>query len=334
MKKLLSFILCAVILIGVVPFAHKAEAAYKEVEDVIYSFDFDKDAIVEGWEVGGKQGGSLPPWWQTYDISSPSDETPQTAMASESYKWNDNGHVRTDAFLYSPWIEVPGKYGTSKAKFDEWNADYADELYVGYQVEGDSTISWIKKVGVYYELSNWQHIKCEIPAAESQKLAGKNIRFVIRHLYDIKLNNGAAVYIDNFEYTYINTYNSIERVNISGWGDPTPNGTPAALSDLETEDSSYYVQYIKWYRENGGSFTKFEPGNTYWAEICVIPTDESNVFSYTGKKGLDQFSEGVFLNEDTDFIDYEKSSVFLPDKRESHARLLIVTEKGNRKVNI
>ena len=99
------------------------------------------------------------------------------------------------------------------------------------------------------------------------------------------------------------------------------------MSDLETEDSSYYVQYIKWYRENGGSFTKFEPGNTYWAEICVIPTDESNVFSYTGKKGLDQFSEGVFLNEDTDFIDYEKSSVFLPDKRESHARLLIVTEK-------
>ena len=62
MKKLLSFILCAVILIGVIPLTQKAKAEYVEVEDVIYSFDFDSDAIVEGFEVGGKHGGSLPPW--------------------------------------------------------------------------------------------------------------------------------------------------------------------------------------------------------------------------------------------------------------------------------
>ena len=247
-------------------------------------------------------------------------------MASESYKWNDKGHVRTDAFLYSPWVEVPGKYGTSIVKFDVWHADYADELDIGYQIEGDSEIHWIKTYGLYYEPTNWKNVKCEISAVESQKLKGQNIRFVIRHLYDEKLKNGAAVYIDSFKYIYRDTYGSVEHVDISGWSAPTPNGTPTFLNELETEDPSYYVQYIKWHR-NGGSFTKFEPGYTYWAEICVIPTSDNSVFRYTGKKGLDQFSDGVFLNEDTDFIDFEKSQVFLPDSRESHARLLIVTEK-------
>ena len=355
MKKILSLVLCTVMLIGVVPFARTAKSEWvSKIDNIIMSYDFNEYWQCQDWRFSGTQGRDA------YDIL----HTVWEWLDEESYtNKNDNiqtPHMwsftdmdgKTDAWMTSPefYVEEEGdnyiSFVFNKGGDGYFNMGYfleedfanpvffknekvsenwsCNPSYYSPVNAGDYYYSDFDERTFYnYTIIGYCGFKMKIKYKLPDEVKGHNIRFFIRNYKTEFYEKGLS--FDDFQVINTVEREYIRNVDISGYGEPWPYATPATVWDLEAMDDSYYPAVIHWYREDGVEPGVFEPGHSYHAEIAVAASD-GYAFEYNGKAGLTQFSaDGVALNEDTELVDYEKSRVKLINQYESAARLYIVT---------
>ena len=353
MKKILSLVLCTVMLIGVVPFARTAKAEWpSKIDDVIMSYDFNEYWQFQDWRYSGTQNGSHTVWeWVDGDFRDNGIDTPHM------YSYTD-ADGKTDAWMTSPefYVEEEGDTYISFV-FNKYPNKYNDTGYfnMGYFLEEDfsnpvflknekSSEYWSCDPQYYapasagnsaynsdfntrtffnYTIEGFIKFKMKIKYKLPDEVKGHYIRFFIRNFITGAYENGLC--FDDFQVINTVKREYIRDVDIRG-AYVYANGTPDTVWDLEAEDDSYYPTAIHWYREDGIEPSRFEPGHSYYAVIQVAPSD-GYAFEYTGKAGLRQFNDnGVAVNEDYEPVDYERSYVGMINKYQSAARLYIYTK--------